>query len=177
MTRPTYAYGVVILPPADLYRDLLAIRESHPLLQAPAPPHITVKSPFIYRQTGAKVIEQLEEILRGWEPFEIRLGGFGVFRNTILYVKVHEDGTLHELHRHLVEGLDGYVETLQERYEGDGYVPHLTLADKLAPEEIAEARKLLSGLKLRRRFVVDRLHLLRGRGRWDITRTFMLGAD
>jgi len=175
MTRPTYAYGVVILPPPDLYRELLAIREKHPLLQYQPPPHITVKSPFIYRQSGAIVIEQMEEICRNWDPFQIRLGGIGVFRGSILYVKVYEDGDLSDLHWDLVDGLDGYVETLQAKYEGDEYTPHLTLADKLNPDDIAEARKLLADISFKRRFTVDRIHLLRGKGRWDIARTFTLG--
>lgn len=176
MTRPTYAYGVVILPPADLYRELLAIREKHPLLQYQPPPHITVKSPFLYRMSGATVIDQLEEICQNWEPFEIRLGGLGVFRNSILYVKVHENGDLSDLHWDLVDGLDGFVETLQDKYEGNEYTPHLTLADKLDPDDVVEARKLLTNISFHRRFVVNRIHLLRGKGRWDVARTFTLGS-
>jgi 2'-5' RNA ligase len=123
------------------------------------------------------VIEQLEAICADWEPFTIRLGGLGVFRNEILYVKVYEDGLLTDLHRDLVDGLDGFVETLQERYDGADYTPHLTLADRLAPEDIVEARKILAGVSFRRRFVVDRVHLLRGKGRWDVARTIPLGTD
>lgn len=175
MTRPTYAYGVIILPPPDLYRELLAIRERHPLLRSPVPPHITVKSPFIYRHSGAVVIEQLEAVCERWEPFEIQLSGLGVFRSSILYVKVDESQDLHDLHRDLVEGLEGFVETLNDRYDGGAYTPHLTLADKMAPEDLAEARRALADVRFRRRFLVDRVHLLRGRGRWDIARTFPLG--
>lgn len=177
MTSPTYAYGVVILPPRDLYREILAIRERHPLLRSLAPPHITVKSPFLYRQSGAMVVEQIEAICQEWDPFEIRLGGLGVFRSSILYVRVHEDGALSDLHADLLDGLDGFVETLQERFEGNEYTPHLTLADKLAPADIVEARRILADVRLHRRFVVDRIHLLRGTGRWDIARTFPLGLE
>ncbi|HYG57969.1 MAG TPA: 2'-5' RNA ligase family protein [Symbiobacteriaceae bacterium] len=176
MTRPTYAYGVIILPPPDLYRELLAIRERHPLLRTPAPPHITVKSPFLYRQSGAVVIEQLEAVFEQWEPFEIQLGGLGVFRNSVLYVRVNESAALMDLHHDLVESLSGFVETLSEKYDGGAYTPHLTLADKLAPDDLAEARKLLADCRFRRRFVVDKVHLLRGRGSWDIARSFSLGA-
>ncbi|MDF2626231.1 MAG: hypothetical protein K0R39_62 [Symbiobacteriaceae bacterium] len=175
MTRPTYAYGVIILPPPDLYRELLAIRERHPLLRSPVPPHITVKSPFLYRHSGAVVIEQLEAICERWEPFEIGLNGLGVFRNSILYVKVNESPDLEDLHHDLVEGLDGFVETLNDRYDGDAYTPHLTLAESMAPEDLPEAKRALADVRFRRRFVVDRIHLLRGRGKWDVTRSFPLG--
>jgi 2'-5' RNA ligase len=175
MTRPTYAYGVVILPPKDLYRELLAIRERHPLLRSPAPPHITVKSPFLFRQTGATVIDQMEEVCSQWEPFEIQLGGLGVFRNSVLYVKVDESPDLADLHNDLLESLDGYVETLQGKYDGSAYTPHLTLAESMAPEDLPEARRALADCRFRRRFTVSEIHLLRGKGRWDIFRTFPLG--
>ena len=176
MTRPTYAYGVVILPPPDLYRELLAIRERHPLLRTPAPPHITLKSPFLYRQSGATVVEQLEAVFEQWDPFEVQLNGLGVFRNSVLYVKVEESPDLMDLHLDLVESLDGYVETLVERYDGGAYTPHLTLADKLAPDDLMEARRILADVRFRRRFVVDKVHLLRGKGSWDIARSFTLGS-
>lgn len=176
MTRPTYAYGVVILPPPDLYRELLSIRDRHPLLRSVYPPHITVKSPFLFRQSGATVVEQVEAICEEWEPFEVQLGGLGTFRNSILYVKVAESPDLADLHMELVDRLDGYVETLSDKYDGYAYTPHLTLADKLSPEDISEARRILADTRLRRRFVVDRVHLLRGRVHWDITRTFLLGT-
>lgn len=176
MTRPTYAYGVVILPPPDLYRELLAIREKHPLLRSPAPPHITVKAPFLFRHSGAAVVEQVEMICERWRPFEIKLNGLGLFRRSILYVSIDEAEDLADLHRELVDGLDGYVETLSDRYEGPGYTPHLTLADTMAPDDIPEVRRALSDVRLRRRFVVSQVHLLRGRGRWDVTRSFELGV-
>lgn len=177
MTKPTYAYGVVILPPPDLYRALLELRERHPLLRTHAPPHITVKSPFLFRQTMALAVDRLEDLCCQWEPFEIRLGGLGVFRNSILYVRVGESTELTALHQDLMENLDGYVETLNDRYDGHAYHPHLTLADRLAPDDLLEARRLLVAHRLHRRFVVDRIHLLRGKGSWDIARTFALGAS
>lgn len=175
MTSATYAYGVVILPPPDLYRDLMALREKHPLLRQPAPPHITVKSPFLFRHTGAAVVERMEEICQQWEPFEIRLAGLGIFRNSVLYVRVSESPELNALHQDLVEGLEGFVETLTDRWEGEAFTPHMTLADKLDPEDVVELKRVLADFRLSRRIRVDRIHLLRGKGKWDITRSFPLG--
>jgi len=177
MTRPTYAYGVVILPPRDLYRELLAIQEKHPLLRSSYPPHITVKSPFLFRHSGATVVEHLEAVCSRWDPFEIHIGGLGSFRNSILYVKVEQSDDLEELHWDVVDGLEGFVENLNDRYEGHAYTPHLTLADNLTADDIVEARKVLANVRFRRRFVVEQVHLLRGRGRWDVTRSFALGPD
>lgn len=172
---PTYAYGVVILPPPDLYQKVLSIRKRHPLLQSTAPPHITVKSPFYFRYTGATVVEQLEDICARFVPFEIEINGTGTFRQRVIYARVEGDPELYDLHHALVEGLTGYVEPLTERWDGEGFRPHLTLADKLDPEDVEPARKLLSDFRPFRRFVVDKIHLLRGKGKWDIVRSFALG--
>lgn len=91
-------------------------------------------------------------------------------------MKVGESSDLQDLHLELVDELDGYIETLSDRYDGPAYTPHLTLADKLAPDDLAEARQILMDCRLRRRFTVEQIHLLRGRGRWDITRSFALGT-
>jgi 2'-5' RNA ligase len=172
---PAYAYGVVILPPPDLTRKLLLLRRQHPLLQAQAPPHITVKSPFYFRFTGATVVEQLETICERFVPFEIEIRGTGTFQHRVIYARVEGDPELYDLHQALVDGLTGYVESISERWDGEGFRPHLTLADKLAPTDLEPARKLLSDFRPFARFLVDRIHLLRGRGRWDIVRTFSLG--
>lgn len=176
MGNPTYAYGLIILPPRDLYRELLRIRERHPLLRTKFPPHISVKSPFLFRHTGASVVEQLEEILAQWSPFQIRVGGLGVFRRSILYARVSDSPDLQALHRSLVEGLDGFVETLTTQYEGQGYTPHLTLADRLDPDDLVEARRILQDYRIGRSFWVEEIHLLKGRGSYEIARSFSLGA-
>ena len=172
---PTYAYGVVILPPPDLYRKVLSLRKQHPLLDSMTPPHITVKSPFYFRYTGAAVVEKLEEICEQFVPFEIEIRGIDTFRQRVVYARVEDTPELYDLHHALVDGLTGYVETLTDRWDGDGFRPHLTLADKLAPQDIGPVKRLLSDFRPFSRFVVDKVHLLRGRGRWDIFRTFSLG--
>jgi 2'-5' RNA ligase len=176
MGNPTYAYGLIILPPLDLYRELLRIRDRHPLLRTKTPPHITVKSPFLFRHSGAYVVDQLREILARWVPFRIRVGGLGVFKGSILYARVAESPDLQELHTDLVNGLEGFVETLTTQYDGHGYTPHLTLADRLTPDDLSEARRILQEYRIGRSFWVEEVHLLKGRGNWEIARSFALGA-
>lgn len=177
MAAPIFAYGVVILPPPALRRELEAIRRQHPLLHASVPPHITVKSPFLYRGTGAWIVEILERVCQRHEPFDLELRGIGSFGCEVLYIKVEESAALRSLHQDLVDELAGYAETLNERYEGATYVPHLTLADRLYEEDFAQARRALNGWFPRSRWRVDQIHLLRGKGRWDITRSFPLGES
>ncbi len=175
MSAPVSAYGIVILPPPALRRELTDLRRRCPLLQAQVPPHITVKSPFLFRGTGAWVVDILERVCEQHEPFTLELRGLGAFGSEVLYVKVQENPALRALHQELVQELTGYAETLNERYEGDGYTPHLTIADGLHEEDFGTARQALNGWFPRSRWQVDQVHLLRGKGRWDITRSFPLG--
>ena len=177
MSLQTHAYGVVILPPPDVLRELLALRKRHPLLQLPSPPHITVKSPFYFRQTGAAVIEELETICAAFPPFQLTLRGLGSFSRSVIFVRVEESPELRALHEAVVDGLVGYVETISDRFEKANFTAHVTIAEKLIPEDYLAARSALAGYNPRRRFRVEEVHLLRGIGGWDITRTFRLGGE
>ncbi len=174
MSAPAFAYGVVILPPPDIQRQLLEARRRHPLLRSARPPHITVKSPFVMRHTAARVFDQVEAICEGLAPFEVTLGRIGQFGTSVLYLSTLEEAPLRALNALLVEGLTGYVETLNDRWDGAGYNPHLTLAERLEPDDLPPLRRTLAGLRLRRRFLVERLYLLGGKERGDIARGFEL---
>lgn len=174
MSSPAFAYGVVIVPPPDITRQLMELRQRHPLLRSLAPPHITAKSPFLLRHSAARVRESLEAICEGFAPFELALGSVGQFGTSVLYLDVLDSGALRALNQRLVEGLDGLVETLNGRWDGPGFSPHLTLAERLCADDLPPLKRTLSGLRLRRRFLVERLHLLRGQGKWDLTRGFDL---
>lgn len=169
------AYGVVILPPPGLNRELLHLRNRHPLFRSLSPPHITVKSPFAIRGTAARVVDRLEELCTGWEPFELQVGGLGSFGQRVIYVDVEPSSALQALHDELINGLSDLAETFTEQYEGPRFSPHLTIAEKLSPEDFAVARTALQGMRIRHRFTVDRIHLLKGRGSWQITRTIPFG--
>ncbi|BDG61244.1 2'-5' RNA ligase family protein [Caldinitratiruptor microaerophilus] len=177
MAQRVYAYGIVVLPPPHVRREIAALRRRHPVLHASVPPHITVKAPFVLRSTGAWALERLEEICAAHEPFELELDGLDSFGTEVLYVRVAESEPLRRLHQDLVDGLAGYVETLRDRYEGKAYTPHLTVADHLTPEEFALARRELAGWHPRARFEVDAVHLLRGWNRWDVTRSIPLSCE
>lgn len=171
----THAYGIVILPPPDLYRELVLLRKKHPLLRSVSPPHITVKAPFVPRGTLALVTDRLEEICSRIEPFELKLNGLGNFGSKVIYVRVEESPELRALHLLLLEGLEEYIESITDKYEGENYTPHLTVAEKLVPDDFEAAWAALAGFWPRRRFLVQHLHILRGRGKWDIARSIRMG--
>lgn len=177
MSRAVSAYGVVILPPPAVRREVEALRRKLPVPAPPLPVHITVKAPFLYRGTGAWVVDILEAVCARFEPFTLELRGLGSFGTEVIYIQVEESEPLRALHQTLITELTGYVETLTDRYEGYTFLPHLTLVDKLVPEEYYRARQALNGSFFPRlRLPVSQLHLLRGQGRSNIARTILLGS-
>lgn len=171
-----YAYGIVILPPPGLHRELMLLRKKHALLRSVSPPHITVKAPFVPRGTLALVTDRLEEISSRIEPFEIRVNGLGTFGSKVIYVRVEKSPELRRLHSLLLEGLEEYIECISDKYEGQNYTPHLTVAEKLATEDFEPAWAAMARFRPRLRFMVEHLHILRGQGRWDIARSIRLGT-
>lgn len=172
MGKPA-TYGVVILPPPELTRELLRLRCAHPVLRSRSLPHVTVKTPFLCRHTPALILDHLAEVVADVPPFELQLDGLGAFGQEVVYARVTPSPALGDLHRRVVEGLRGMVETISERHEGNGYVPHLTLVEKLRPEDFPVAWKALAAYRARARFRVERLHLLRGT---EATRSVHLGG-
>lgn len=176
MARLVASYAVVILPPPQLHRELIALRKRHPLLRSVSPPHITVKAPVIFRTTGAQVVDRLTEICAAIDPFEITLQGLSHFDNSVIFLRVVRSPELVCLHEAILAGLEDLTENLNDRYEGAAFTPHLTLAENLLPDDCRVVRDALAGYRpVRRSFTVERVHLLRGRGRWDITRSIPLG--
>jgi 2'-5' RNA ligase len=175
LARAASAYGLVVLPPPAFKRELLELRKRHPLLRSVAPPHITIKSPFIYRATGAIIVEKLEAVCQKFAPFPLQVGGIGSFGTSVLYLKVAETPELMDLHHRLVEELEGFVETFRPEHDGAGFHPHLTISEKLIAEDFQMLRQALGDYRPRAEFWVDQIHLLRGYGSWQITRSIPLG--
>ena len=130
----------VPVPPAidriasDLHPTLASfdrIRERHTLVckrfavDDVAPPG----GPDPSRDRAVAVLrERLRPLLRGTDPFPVRVAGVDAFREPtrgpgpVVYLAV-ESRTLERLHRRLCGVFDPV-----EGIEGDGYVPHVTLA-------------------------------------------------
>lgn len=176
---PAYAYSVVVRPGPQLERQVRSLAKRHPLFRHQVPAHITVKAPFYLRSTGAIVGEQLEAVCAEVEPFELRVHGLSSFETSTIYARVDDSSSsaaLRDLHQRLVDALEGYVETISDRYEGPEYTPHLTIASRLTRDDFAEAWRALAGFSLHGSIWVDRVHLLRGHHQWQVTRSFVLGV-
>ncbi|HHV78565.1 MAG TPA: 2'-5' RNA ligase family protein [Firmicutes bacterium] len=159
MSNPP-TYSIVIIPPQSVRNQLIRLRRMSLLMDGMYPPHITVKSPFFLRQTGARVLDQIQLISRNHSPFPLVLSGLASFDESVIYVPVANNPSLKKLHEELVEGLAGYVETISEDFDGPNYSPHLTLAHRLTQSEFARIWPRLITQNFHWEFLVDKLYVL-----------------
>jgi len=130
-------YGVLAWPPDDLREWMEALAKEHGV-SGYGPPHLNLRQPFKWRWSQEALRRGLEGILRGHEPFRVRLGDWRTFGGGVVYLRAYGGGPFERLHR----ALEPLAEPEQE-IEGPSYIPHLTLALGLSDEEAEElARKL-----------------------------------
>lgn len=105
-------------------------------------PHITIKQPFEAAETESHD-QYLERLARETEPFELVMRGFGFFEaEGVVFLDVAQDPRLLALQRRVLDELA----LEQAMYENDEPVPyhfHGTLATRLSPADLAEARDRL----------------------------------
>jgi 2'-5' RNA ligase len=118
------AYFIGLVPDGDLHERLTAFIERH--AEPAAEPHVTVKA-----QTGLEDTSVWFAHLRRWAStypaVEVPLEEPRFFGDEILYLSVGGE-TVHELHEALLAALAAVGITERFEYEGDAFVPHLTLS-------------------------------------------------
>lgn len=106
-------------------------RDLHPELPHLAA-HLTILPPRPLQGSEARAIQEIEEICRKVEPFEVTLGEVETFipvTATVFIRVAHAATRMQELHDRLNRDALGCIEELP-------YVPHLTIA-KMGTEELA----------------------------------------
>jgi 2'-5' RNA ligase len=106
----------------ELTRAIDAIRSVYDPTSPYYTPHITLIFPTHHRVGQQPLISHIEQVLRGWSPFEIRLGGFQRSPNHWLFLNVYEGETeVKRLYRELHTGV------LDDGRDVNKFVPHLGL--------------------------------------------------
>jgi len=123
--------------------------------------HVTILPPRLLCQRTDAALELIRKGLRGVAPFDLRVGEVEVFSiSSVVFLGVTEGfQELCRLHERL--NTDGLV--CREAYP---YHPHITLAQQLAPEQMAGvyefARRRWAEYRGARSFAVDRVTFVRG---------------
>jgi 2'-5' RNA ligase len=174
--------GIGIFAPADVAQEVKAWQALFPAPQSGMKAHVTVKRPFVPRVSQAQIAGRIAEVCRHVWPFWLELQGLDQFtlpNSNVLYVAVTENPALRLLHQALLIALDEIAKPGSPEdalYEGEGFVPHLTIAHNLSDEELPAARARLAGYTPRYKFPVTELALAgqEDEGDWRILRYFPL---
>ena len=129
---------LAVVPPASISREITGLRRGLGLDTAVLP-HVTVKaqpnlgSPALWRPA-------VRDALKGVAPFSITLGDVDWFGDGIVFLKVSDEVV--PLHRVVLAAVETAVQGDRFEYEGDAYVPHLTLGATFLGERPAQLRRI-----------------------------------
>lgn len=97
----------------------------------------------ILRQDVARLARDAKDIITGFPAFEARLGRPNAFAS-VVFVEVHDGGRLGELNRALLEGVANIA---RYPYDGDGYLPHVSIARFRSNDGLADLKSRLADLR------------------------------
>jgi 2'-5' RNA ligase len=124
-------------------------------------PHISLKLGFFISASKIGVFEDyLDRLVSELQAFEIQLVGFGSFPGGILFLDVKSNPRLDELRRRILSDLLEQFGVLPNRFEGDHFHFHLTLASDLSIPGLALAQQTLEPFDFEHRFHLDTIALL-----------------
>jgi 2'-5' RNA ligase len=130
-------YGILVWPPDDLETFMTGLQTKHGV-RGFGRPHLNLRQPFDWAYGEESLKRAVEGILRGHSHFRLRLGGWQSFPQGVVYLRAYGGTPFQRLYN----GLEPLAAPLKE-IEGPSYLPHLTLALGLSPEEaVALCRKL-----------------------------------
>lgn len=130
--QPVHQSALVIIPPADLWPGIQAIRREHDKSFARWMPHINLLYGFVPRQDFEAAAQLISARVHSLGPFRVRLSELRRFehrRSTTIWLHPHCEppGALHQLQALLQECFPLCRE--QSGHSAAGYTPHLTVAN------------------------------------------------
>jgi 2'-5' RNA ligase len=182
LSRQSFALTLYI--PEYIDTALHDIRERYdPAAQAGIPVHITLKrfTSFLIMEDVEKIREALENFSGQIKPFQIKLNGYGVFRSpnhNVVFLEVKNPELLHQLHCQVLGLLQKFVpQGGADPYEGENYVPHITLGNALSDLDLIVLEHELAEHKDKLNFTchINQMSLVVAffqEGDWKVLQTF-----
>jgi 2'-5' RNA ligase len=182
---PAPPCGLVILPPAgiaDILRE--AQNRAGPAYGPGYPPHLTLKNLFVSSADAETVARAVAGVCASARPFTISLGRLTVFpssQGNFIVLRVAQARQMMRLHRQLIAALDpltALADPTKDPHEEDGFVPHITLLQRVPDSEVAAAMAVLVSSQARRTFRVEQISLICQKPGcpWQETQRFPLGG-
>jgi len=165
-------YGLVYYPDADL-ESMRRFRRKYDPTADLVEPHLTIVFPVSQSIGEERLANHVAGVLRQWEPFTIRTGGFRKSPDHWLLLGLEEgNDEVVRLYRQLHTGI------LAEYRRDDLFHPHVALGlfvkagvryEMMNPKpadfdkpKYEQALREAEALRLQWRCVIDRLHLIQG---------------
>ena len=183
---PAPQCGLVILPPAGVAAILRqAQTQSGAAYTSDFPPHLTLKNLFVSRASIQTVERAVAGVCTAARPFTISLGRITVFpspQGNFIVLRVAQARQLMRLHRQLIKTLDPLTvlaDPTKDLQEVNGFVPHVTLLQRVPDGELAAVMASLARSQARLTFPVEQIALICQEPGcpWQETQHFPLGSD
>src|SRR5690625_89831 len=168
-------YGIAIFPSKEIQDAANSYRKRYDPKYALIPPHLTLKEAFeVDHQTIKELVIELKRIANETKPFKIninKVSSFAPVTNT-LYFKIEPIQELTDLFNKMHSGKF-------PKESEHAFVPHITIAQKLADGEYADVRGSLQMKKVEFEDHIDRFQLLYQleNGSWTVYESFVFGKE
>ncbi len=183
--KPQPMYGIVLDLPEEFREEIAAKRERYCLQAAKRIfPHLTLRAPFTTDDSKG-LVPAIENVVLRYLPVRVHAEGLDSFigsRNNVLYAKVERSERLLRLHEAIVHALpdvrDVYPDAASHQFEN--WVPHITIADGITEERLAELKHELRDYNPHCEWEARELLLVRSQSAedgsilWTTTRSFRL---
>jgi RNA 2',3'-cyclic 3'-phosphodiesterase len=140
----THESAVVLIPPAEVWDPIQAIRRVHDRQVHRWMPHVTLLYPFLPRAALPEAIPDAARALAGVAPFDVVLARFDVFRHrggtSTVWLAPEPGEALAGIQAALVRGFPACDAT--GRFAG-GFTPHLSVGQARGEEALAAFRREL----------------------------------
>lgn len=120
-------YSLVAWPPRELAAWVRRVQAERGLASF-GPPHLSVRTPFEFAGDEGELLRAADATRRGLRAFEARFRGWRRFPHT-LFLELHPDPALLAAHGRALAHLPAPA----TEHDGDGFLPHLTLALGVCP--------------------------------------------
>lgn len=183
--KPQPMYGIVLDLPEEFREEIAAKRERYcPQAAKRIFPHLTLRAPFATDDSKG-LVPAIENVVLRYLPVRVHAEGLDSFigsRNNVLYAKVERSDRLLRLHEAIVHALpdvrDVYPDAASHQFEN--WVPHITIADGVTEERLAELKHELRDYNPHCEWEARELLLVRSQSAedgsilWTTTRSFRL---
>jgi len=144
----------------DIWKELGDQLSLQPMHKTPVP-HLSL---HVAESYNIELLDDyLRPILRQFDPFDVTVGGLGIFTGAQpgIHLNVRVTEKLHDLHAAVWEALTEISTGTNPNFHPDNWIPHIgVFPGKLDVDAIADATKLLTTRDFKRKITIDEIGLL-----------------